>query len=278
MAESDEQNEEKIHDQRIENEIKKIILSLEHGENFIKPIEMDLPPEIEGQWLDYIQQFEEEFSKRKKILIYDLIGRPQYQEVTSIPETEIGHELEKLISLLKGKDVTIDTICPVDDRELYRFITEELFKEETDDIRIEGLTTFFIYEEFHPNHEHDVKNRCTEFVTHVLNKEREWMPDYLGLADHMISGTGTISGKEVIEKIRYFRDAFSSFTIGSLVINSVEISTDISVAKATCDLNYTGYVEGSDELMMFSGAGEFMLRYEHEWWDINGINIPGIAI
>jgi len=53
---------------------------------------------------------------------------------------------------------------------LYRFITEELFKEELDDIKIEGMTHHYIYEEFHPNHEHDIKNRCKEFLDEFLNK------------------------------------------------------------------------------------------------------------
>jgi len=38
---------------------------------------------------------------------------------------------------------------------IYKFITEELFDHEMDDIMLPGFVHHFIYEEFHPNHEYD---------------------------------------------------------------------------------------------------------------------------
>ena len=278
MKDPEETNEEAKHDQRTENERKKLILSLEHGENFIKPIEQDLPPDIEGQWLDYIQQFEKQFSKRKQILIYDLIGRPVYRKASDIPDEEIANELTHVKQLLTEKAVTIDTICAVEDRELYRFITEELFNEKTNDIQIEGMTTCFIYEEFHPNHEYDIRNRCNDFVNHILNKKREWMPDYLGLAAEVVSRSGIITGKEVIEKIRNFRDSFESFIVSEINIHTIQISDDKSSAEVACHITYSGILEDTTELMTFAGPGSFSLKNEENWWDICRIDIPGISI
>ena len=104
------------------------------------------------------------------------------------------------------------------------------------------------------------------------------MPDYLGLADEIVSPGGILTGKEVIEKIRHFRDAFSSFTIHDLAIHTINIAEDKSAADVECEISYSGIVEGSIEVMTFSGMGTFIVKNKQNRWDIYSINIPGIAI
>lgn len=277
MSESKEENgEEQFDDLRLENEIKKIKLALEHGGNFISPIDENLPPELEREWLDYIQQFEEELAKRKRILVYNLIGRPNYRLVNNIPDSEINEELNKVRDILHRNAITVDTICPVDDRELYRFITDELFREETNDMHIEGMTTCFIYEEYHPNHDYDIRSRCTEFVHHILDKKKEWAPDYLGLAKLLDTKAGKLTNREVIEKIAHFRDSFSRFVILDFKITEVRIQQE--TAEAECNIYYSGSVEGADETMNFSGDGNFSLVYSSKLWVISKIDIPGLPL
>ncbi len=272
----EEKGEEHFDDLRLENEIKKIKLSLEHGGNYISPTEENLPPEIESQWLDYIKQFEEELAKRKRILVYNLIGRPFYKLNNNIPDSDIKEELNKVRDVLHRHAITVDTICPVSDRELYRFITEELFREETNDMHIEGMTTCFIYEEYHPNHEYDIRSRCTEFINHILDKKREWAPDYLGLAHEVISNSGKLTNKEVISKIAHFRDAFRSFTITDFTILSISINEH--TAEAECTIHYAGVLEDADEKMEFSGDAGFSLVYTSKLWVISKIDIPGVPL
>ncbi|NJO68093.1 MAG: hypothetical protein HC830_01405 [Bacteroidetes bacterium] len=40
------------------------------------------------------------------------------------PET-LSEELDRLMNCLNDNNIVLDTLCPVDDKELYRFITEE---------------------------------------------------------------------------------------------------------------------------------------------------------
>lgn len=277
MSEPIDENEgEHFDDLRLENEIKKIKLALEHGGNFIPPMDENLPPELEREWLDYIQQFEEELAKRKRILVYNLIGRPPYRNEKRIPDAEITEELNKVRDILHRNAITVDTICPVSDRELYRFITDELFREETNDLHIEGMTTCFIYEEYHPNHEYDIRSRCTEFVNHILDKKREWAPDYLGLAKEVDTNFGLLTNKQVIEKIAQFRDSFSRFNIVDFKITYIEIREE--KAQAECTIHYSGVVEGTDETMAFSGDGNFSLLYTSRLWVISKIDIPGLPL
>lgn len=74
-----ESNDENF-DQHTENELKKMKLSLEYGADFGAP-SGEVTPEVEGQFLDYIQMWEEQYAKRLTILVYDLLERPEYTPV-----------------------------------------------------------------------------------------------------------------------------------------------------------------------------------------------------
>lgn len=278
MSEHNEEHSgDKFSDLRLENEIKKIKLALEHGGNLISSAGEDLPPEIESQWLDYIKKFEEELARRKKVLVYNLVGRPEYKLVDAIPDEDIHEELGKLKDLLLKHFITVDTVARVEDRELYRFITEEIFREETNDFHIEGMITCFIYEEYHPNHDYDIRNRCTEFIYHVLDKSREWAPDYLGLADEVQANNGVIlTKKQATRKIIHFRESFSRMVIIDFNVHHLEINGD--TAHAECTINCRATIEGSDEVMNFSGDCFFSLLYTSKLWVISRIDIPGIRL
>jgi len=131
---------------RFENELKKIKLGLEHDTIFYTPADAELPLEIERIWLDQIQQFEDEFKKCKRILIYDKIGRPDFRKVSQIPDQEIELELDRLLKILFQKKILVIFIYDVDVREMYRIITEDLFTVEIDDTDIEGILCRIVYE------------------------------------------------------------------------------------------------------------------------------------
>ncbi|MCB0138936.1 MAG: hypothetical protein KDE50_03415, partial [Caldilineaceae bacterium] len=55
--------------------------------------------------------------------------------------------------LMADNNLYIDFLSDIESDEAYRFITEELFEEVIDYIRIEGMNQHFIYEEFYPSEE-----------------------------------------------------------------------------------------------------------------------------
>ena len=271
-----ENEEDELNKLRIENEIKKMKLSLEQGTSFFPFSEKKLSPEQEGQWLDQVQQFEDSYAKSKRIMIYDFVEKPTYKPVNEIPNDEIKFELKRILNLLGQKGVGIDTICKVDDRELYRFITEELFLEETDDMMIEGMTHNFIYEEFHPNHEHDIKTHCKEFVEGLLNKKINLNPSFMPIFSEIYSKDGIIKQEDAVKQMEVFREAFDSFKLKQFKITALKIDED--TAEVNFDINYTGIIEGGNEKKVFSGTGNFMLKYEYDYWCINKISIPGVPL
>ncbi|HVA99085.1 MAG TPA: hypothetical protein VNG53_09335 [Bacteroidia bacterium] len=86
-----ENKEDELNRIRIENEIKKMKLSLEHGASFFSPSEKKLSPEQEGEWLNQVQKFEDSYTKSKRIVIYDFIEKPTYKPVNEIPEAKIKY-------------------------------------------------------------------------------------------------------------------------------------------------------------------------------------------
>ncbi len=277
MNEFPEESEDSLDDLRMENEIKKIKLSLEHGANFLNAAGNELPPEIESKWLDYMQQFEDQLSKRKKITIYELAGKPNYIKVDEISDEKIEIELKNILKTLTKSAVIVDTICEVDDRELYRFITEELFLEETNDIQIDGLLHCFTYEEYHPNHKYDITNICTEFIDMILKKELEWIPGSFNLCEEIYTQSETISKEKAITKLEYFRDAFLSFSLEALEISSILINEENTKAELNYTIEYSGITE-ANEMMQFMGKGSFILKNDDDCWMISVISLPGFVM
>ncbi len=275
----EDHEEEQFDDLEAENEFKKLKLALEHGMDLSKPLsDSGLPPEIEGQFLDYVQQWEDEMAKGKMILIYDLIGKPEFKKEAELDDEAISAELERLMGLLHANSLHLDTISEVADRELYRFITEELFNKETNDIKIEGMMHCYIYEEYHPNHEHDIKSRCRELIIQITDKEDNKEQEPWSLTDTVSCDGKEYTKEELSKKLLLFRDSFSSFTIHELEFTTIHIDEAITLADVIAHIHYSGVIDGSHETIDFEGECRFGLKREEEWWMIDSFEVPGVVV
>lgn len=276
MQELHEENEEKL-DIREENEFKKIKLALEHGLDLSSShTDADLPPEVEGEFLDHIQQWEEQFAQRKTISVYDRAERPAFRPVAEIADEEIGQELDRIMDILSEHSISLGTLCDVEDRELYRFVTEQLFMQEINDIRIPGMMTSFIYEDFCPNHEYDIKNRCTEIMEHITDKRKSDMEPW-GLDDEIWLGEKLLSKIELNKKLIDFRDSFSLIEVHKFEYIYITLSDDDTAAEVLAEIDYAGNIDGSSETMDFKGDCRFSLKCKYDWWTINRMEFPGIV-
>ena len=246
---------------RIENELKKLKLRLEHGaiiSDFSDT--QSVHPLIENEFLNSIEAFEKSSRNAKPILLYDFIERPDFIPVNDIPDSQISAELDKIMNILNENGIQLDTVCAVEEREIYRFVTEELFVHETDNMRIPGMMTCFIYEEFHPNHEYDLKRYSYEGIEAFLNKEDEY---------HEVHFT-----KEAVESTWYrtFRDAFGSFSIQHFEITDITIGE--MNASICFNIDFTGIIEGSTQKQNYTGPGSIEFLYQYGYWYIQMINFP----
>ncbi len=135
--------------QRALNEAKKRDLEERYGGTFHESGE-SLPPDVEAEWLASIEQFERQFAGAGRVTVRHYIGNPVLRPLAEIPPPRLKEELDHLLELLSSNNILIHFHRKVSDAEAYRFITEELLDHEIDDIRVDGMTLNFLYEEFHP--------------------------------------------------------------------------------------------------------------------------------
>jgi len=79
------------------------------------------------------------------VTVWEFVGKPDVKPLAQIPKEQIESELDKLMELLESQSVTVHFDRKVSVEEAYRFLSEELMKEEMDEIRIEGMHHNFIY-------------------------------------------------------------------------------------------------------------------------------------
>lgn len=149
-------DEEQRRIQKALNQAKRRELEKKYGAHFSEG-ESKAPPHIESEWLNYIEEFERQFENAKRTKIQEFLGFPTFKPIDDIPRERLEAELNSVEEFLSLHDISVDCLADVSDEDFYRFLTTELIDEEIDDISIEGMQHCFIYEEFHPNDEHDTK-------------------------------------------------------------------------------------------------------------------------
>jgi len=261
MTHFENNNEEELEQLRIENELKKMKLMLERGAVFSESIDSNkLDPVVENEFLRNIEAYEESFGNSEQISVYNFIETPAYKLVETIPDSQIADELGKVMGILNEYGISLDTLCEVEDRELYRFITEELFLHEIDNVRIKGMMSCFIYEEFHPNHEYDIRNTSTEGITSYLDKENKYYT------------YSFVKEAEEESWFKDFRNAFDTFSLQKLDIVDIQIET--STAKVNFNIDFSAGMGGKFAKQRFSGDGYVMLIHQYDFWYINKIQFP----
>ncbi len=259
---------------RMENEIEKLKLTGQYGAKFSE--NSDLPPEIESEWLNHIKKFEEQFENAEYIKVAERLGNPHYPPVEELNDDQIEEKLEEVEKLMAENGIYLDAICDVEPAEMYRFIIEELFEHEMDDIKIEGMNTNFIYEEFHPNDKLDIERSVNDFIQEMLSDD---FRDYLEL--HLSDRCKTIENKviskeEVNEKALKFGDIFDHFNIETLADFHFDIADDNNSAAVQFIIDYEA-VSGKKATSYIGEGRAEMLRGDLGYWNIVTLSIPGFS-
>lgn len=263
--------------QRILNDKKKDDLRQEYGMSFEHHRE-DMSPQFEGEWLDYIAEFERQFEHAGQITVRARIGDPKIRPLAEIPDSELEAELDRLFERLGQHNIAIDFLHEQDDREVYRFITEELLDEMTDDMHIPGMVSHFIYEEFHPNDEDDITQSIDEFLYGLFREElkdqenmfytwisKENMHDSEGQPLHL---------EEFKESVNDFYEAYPVITSHSIEVSEITLDRDAATAAVT--IEWYGIPKFETAVVRNHGVSHFKLtRSDYGGWDIIQAQIPG---
>lgn len=189
-------NEENFNDDpgqnlRIENEILKLKMQAERGALFGGNMD-DLPPEIEAEFLKNVMSFADSFDKAKQVTIYECIGKTVYKKADELRFEEIKEELAKIIELLHSKNILLEVLGQYELSLIYKFVTEELFKQQVREVNVPGYMHSFIYEEFHPNHNIDIARTSQDFLNHWF--EKVFDGNSTELADQLVTAEGQRHG------------------------------------------------------------------------------------
>ena len=261
-------------DLRAANELIKLKLELEH--KMVIGDATELSPEIENEWLNHIYNFEKLHKECKQAKVYDLLGRPAFAKYDQLSEEQVREELERLTKLMEEKSIALDCCCEYDAVIIYRFITEELFEYETDDFVMEGMVRHLIYEEFHPNHDYDLRRYSTRFIESVLSRKWNEQFDTLMLAEPI-----SFLGKEhtavrISSIVLAFQEAHTALEIEKIEIESVTRDVDKNQAVVEVRLAYRAHPQ-QGEARMFSGKSIVCFVYENDDWSISAFEFPGFG-
>lgn len=113
----------------------------------------ELDEEDDDEFINKVEEFKKGHSKAKMITVYKKIGKPKYTELKKLDPKNLKDELRRLIVALDNYNIIVHSHGEYDDKEKYRFITEEIFKEFVDDDKKKHIT--FVYEDYHPEMDDD---------------------------------------------------------------------------------------------------------------------------
>jgi hypothetical protein len=255
---------------RQENELTKLKIQAEFGINLNN--ESELNPAIENIWLNQILEYERSMVNNKKITVGSFLDNPVFISVDQLRDEQLPAELQRLMELLHGKNIVIDSLAGVDDKEMYRFITTELFQTEMDSCIPKNMIVCYIYEEFHPNDAYDVQRTCLEFLNY-LGTEEEWRID-----SNLFKATDEIEKikiENLSRKFKIFNDAFEEIDIEELNIHTINI-LDFS-ADVHFDFRLSVLIDGSKQHQIISGAGKFGCKKDFDIWFVNDFHMEGIV-
>ena len=261
----------------IENEIMKIKLQMQFGDDFFMKSSGDLPPEIENQFLKQVMAFEANQGSSEAVTVFERIGKPDFKKVEDMKSAEISVELDRLNDLLEANGIMLN-VCdgPYDDAVIYKFITEELFLENVEKEFVENTICNFIYEEFHLNDKAEITKNTHGFMKQWF--AREFTEQSYELADMLVTAEGKqLPLKELFKKMSLFFEAFEAFKNDGYNIDEVSFEVDE-------EGNGMGFAEGmvkydaildNGEAINFEGSYKLYMQRGDDWWDIFYFVMPG---
>jgi hypothetical protein len=232
------------------------------------------PPEIEADWLLHIEEFEQQYENARKTTVREFCGNPSFQPIESVPPGRISDEMDRIVDFFADHNIFIHTVANASDEELYRFITTEFLDEEIDDIRIDGLTCHYIYEEYHPNEEYSAKCAAEGFVETLFRRSEEFLPFCLSHNPISIASGTALPPEEALELIRSFYRQYPLFTGNTIGVIETRLEGDTATVRL--NIQWSGLEAPEMKPAAFQGEGIIRLnRREPGCYEVIGFTIPG---
>lgn len=263
------------HDLRFENEFKKLKLRAEYGIKLIENPTKNLQQEYE--WLNNLEAFEACHADYNQIPVFVYIGEPShFKPVHKLSKQKIVKELQALQTLLAENQIRVESLCELEDKELYRFIVEEVFWEEIPKNREPNHIKTFLYEEYHPNQAYEIKETIEDFFQRSFHQL--WIRVEGQLCDRVQSQSrSSLKKRKVLSKLQDWVSLYEDIQLTDIQFS--RIVTDQKQATAAAYISFEGLLPDTYELYHGRISANFQLRTEDmSLWQISGIFIPKIGL
>lgn len=249
--------------QRALNQAKREELRQRYGAEF-REGDHTLPPDIESRWLHEIEEFERQFDQANQISVRHYVGSPPCRPLGEIPQSELAQETERLLELLRSNNIEICFGRNLSDSEMYRFITEELFAQEIADIRIDGLTLSFLYEEFHPDPVREARWAAEEFLRALFEHKEQSVLEMI-----------TTPGEQLAHTLRSFLRNTAAFFHWRADIIACSVEGDQASVRA--GIFWRGLDGKTLQTISASGDAILTLSMHNGLWHVSAADLPGVS-
>jgi hypothetical protein len=262
---------------RIENEILQMKLHAEFGG--FSGGTGNLPPEVENEFLKSVLEFERRYKDVKFISVADLIGNPAIKTAEELSDKAIEVELERLKTLLKANHIAVTFLRQRDPRFQYKFIIEELMQHATENMVMPGMTKFFVYEEFHPDHELTIRDRTMNILASWFERCPSMIEIYLG--NQFIQPDGKVYSRgDQVKRMEEWMSAYTrfeecGFSIGKISFVMKQDDPHIqAMGHSDGRIKYMA-VKQDGTKQLIEGPFKIYFSCEGSWWSVFFFYMPG---
>jgi hypothetical protein len=265
---------------RLENDLLKLKMQAEFGARFGTFTGEALPPEIEKQFLEQVMAFHKNLEAHPPILLREYLGNPVFQLSSELSEPDLEREWDRINALYHEKQLRVDFLAEYPLALRYDFLAGELMEEEIDPPMMKDQYLCFIYEEAHPNHDYDQRERTRDFMEGFFTgtfHEHDISPELITDSNTTVSMEGA---QELLDR---FHGMFDSIKNWDYRIKETSAQSDEEMGERMPRLGFTEglvrYTAVSHDGTEQEIVGPFKLYMEcvWGWWRVMHFYMHGFT-
>jgi hypothetical protein len=214
--------------------------------------------------------------------IFEILGKPFFEEEQNLNDDQFETEFKKLQELLLKSGINVDFNRERNDRFKYNFITKELFQHDPTFEPVKGMSTYFLYEEFHPDHKLDMIDQTHDFLNDFF--ERKLSSESYYLSHQIIEPDGKIiPSQEIIKRFQTMYEAIPEFENTSFSLEN----QDFELNESETGITGMGFTEGTihynfiftdGERKKINGPFKIFFSREYDCWNICFFYLAGFNL
>lgn len=229
------------------------------------------------EMLDYILDLGQQEVLAKDMTVFEILGRPQhFPSVGQMGEQRMEEMLQDLLRYMAERGMEVTVFSPnVTRRELYRFITEELFPRRMLHMPVPGMVTCFIYDEFHPDYAYENERAA---VGECLGEifcigEMRWTFHYAQLVS--LNQYRSLSIDAFRRRVNTFKEMYEEIEPLTMEVTDSRIAGEVGIVEGRYMIRFTTATE--QHVLEGRWTIRFHFREDLDMWMIDDIQVEGIG-